>query len=192
MPRPALVTERLVLRDWRVEDAPAALTVYGHTDVARWLSPALGRVPDLPAMSELLRQWIESTTALAPPAGRWAIERRADGALLGGAVLLPLPPGNEDLEIGWQLHPDSWGHGYASEATRAIADWAFGHDIDELFAVIRPGNARAAATVRRNGMQWVGETDKYYGLTLQVYRLRPTDLDRSAVVGRPPAADRPR
>jgi hypothetical protein len=25
-------------------------------------------------------------------------------------------------------------------------------------------------------MQWVGETDKYYDLRLQVYRLRPTDL----------------
>jgi hypothetical protein len=25
-------------------------------------------------------------------------------------------------------------------------------------------------------MQWVGETSKYYGLTLQVYRIRPNDL----------------
>ena len=48
---------------------------------------------------------------------------------------------------------------------------------------MRPGNSRAAATARRNGMSWVGETDKYYGLTLQVYRLRPADLDR------PPAVD---
>jgi len=28
-------------------------------------------------------------------------------------------------------------------------------------------------------MEWVGETDKYFGLTLQVYRLRPDDLARS-------------
>jgi RimJ/RimL family protein N-acetyltransferase len=60
-----------------------------------------------------------------------------------------------------------------------VAGWAFTQEIDEVFAVVRPGNTRAAATARRNGMSWVGETDKYYGLTLQVYRLRPADLDRS-------------
>ena len=41
---------------------------------------------------------------------------------------------------------------------RALAGWAFRHDIDEIFAVVRPGNTRAAATDRRNGMEWVGET----------------------------------
>jgi hypothetical protein len=69
-----------------------------------------------------------------------------------------------------------WGRGYASEATRALAEWAFQHDAGEIFAVVRPGNVRGAATVRRTGMEWVGETEKYFGLTLQVFRLRPADL----------------
>ena len=42
------------------------------------------------------------------------------------------------------------------------------------------GNTRAAATVRRNGMQWVGETGKYFNLALQVFLLRSADLDRAA------------
>jgi hypothetical protein len=42
--------------------------------------------------------------------------------------------------------------------------------------VVRPANRRAEATVRRIGMEWVGETEKYFGLRLQVYRLRPPDL----------------
>ena len=37
-------------------------------------------------------------------------------------------------------------------------------------------NARAEATARRIGMEWVGETDKYHNLYLQAYRLRPADL----------------
>jgi len=32
-----LVTDRLILRPWRVEDAAEALGIYGHPDVARWL-----------------------------------------------------------------------------------------------------------------------------------------------------------
>jgi len=41
---------------------------------------------------------------------------------------------------------------------------------------VRPANTRAMATVRRIGMEWVGETEKYHGLRLQEYRLRPGDL----------------
>jgi hypothetical protein len=46
-----------------------------------------------------------------------------------------------------------------------------------VFAVVRPGNLRGVATVRRVGMEWVGETTKYYGLSLHVYRLWKADLD---------------
>lgn len=185
-----LVTDRLILRDWRVEDAPEALAVYGNAAVARWLSPAMDQVPDLAAMRLLLQQWIAEAARMAPPAGRWAMQRRSDGQVIGGAILLPLPPGNEDIELGWQLHPDTWGQGYASEATRALAGYAFRQDIDEIFAVVRPGNTRAAATVRRNGMHWVGETSKYFGLNLQVFRLRPADLDTTTwLTNLPPGFD---
>jgi RimJ/RimL family protein N-acetyltransferase len=175
-----LVTDRLVLRAWHISDARPALEVYGHPDVTRWLSPIMERVPDLVAMRLLLRQWISEDARAIAPAGRWCIERRHDGRVIGGATLLPLPPGNEDLEIGWQLHPEVWGHGYASEAAYALEDWAFSQGIDEIFALVRPGNMRAAATVRRNGMQWVGETSKYLGSTMHVFRLRPSELDREA------------
>ena len=175
-----LVTDRLILRTWHLDDAQAALDVFGHVDVARWLSPIMGQVPDLPAMQLLLQQWIVEDARAIAPAGRWCIQRLEDERVIGGGILLPLPPGNEDLEIGWQLHPEVWGHGYASEATYALAQWAFSQGTDEIFAVVRPDNTRAAATVRRNGMEWVGETSKYFGLTMQVFRLRPADLNRLA------------
>jgi RimJ/RimL family protein N-acetyltransferase len=185
-PARELATERLMLRPWRVDDAQSALDVYGHAEVTRWLSPDMDRVPDLAAMRLLLGQWITEDAWLTAPAGRWAIQRRTDGRVIGGAILLPLPPGREDLEIGWQLHPDTWGNGYASETTHALATWAFSHDVDEIFAVVRAGNARAAATVRRNGMHWVGETAKYFGADLHVFRLRTADLDRAAPEGNHP------
>ncbi|WP_434444066.1 GNAT family N-acetyltransferase [Lentzea sp. E54] len=185
-----LTTARLTLRPWRVDDAPAALEVYGHAEVTRWLSPEMDRVPDRAAMRLLLQQWIAESARLPAPAGRWAIEHAADGQVIGGAVLLPLPPGREDLEIGWQLRPDAWGYGYATETTLALAGWAFSHDVDEVFAVVRPGNTRASSTVRNNGMQWVGETEKYFGLTLQVFRLRLADLDPAAPTSpEPPGRD---
>jgi RimJ/RimL family protein N-acetyltransferase len=182
----ALTTERLTLRPWLVDDAQSALDVYGHDEVTRWLSPDMDRVPDLAAMRLLLQQWIAEDARMPAPAGRWAIQHNTDGRVIGGATLLPLPPGNEDVEIGWQLHPDTWGNGYASETTHALATWAFSQDVHEIFAVVRPGNARAAATVRHNGMHWVGETTKYFGIDLQVFRLRIADLDKAAPEGHHP------
>lgn len=181
-----LTTARLTLRPWRVDDAEAALKVYGHPEVTRWLSPDMDTVPNLAAMRLLLQQWIAEDARLAAPAGRWAIQRNSDGQVIGGAILLSLPPGHEDLEIGWQLNPDTWGNGYATETTHALATWAFSQDVDEIFAVVRAGNARAAATVRNNGMHWVGETTKYFGADLQVFRLRMADLNRAAPEGHHP------
>ncbi|NUS05087.1 MAG: GNAT family N-acetyltransferase, partial [Nonomuraea sp.] len=172
-----IITPRLVLRPWTVEDAEAALRIYGAANVAQWLAPAMEQVADAEAMRTVLDQWVTSAGALETPTGRWAIELRDGGSVVGGVVLLPLPPDRRDLEIGWQLAPDTWGRGLAAEAGHAVAHYAFESGVEELFAVVRPRNERGAATARRVGMEWVGETDKYYGLRLQVFRLRPGDLD---------------
>jgi RimJ/RimL family protein N-acetyltransferase len=170
-----LTTERLTLRPWKLDDAAAALGAYGDTEVSRWLAPAMDRVPDEAAMRLVLQQWVAEDSRMLTPAGRWAVERREDGRLIGGATLLPLLP-DDEYEIGWQLHPDAWGHGYASETGRALARWAFDQGIEQVIAVVRPTNTRAEAVVRRIGMEWVGETEKYHNLRLQQYRLRPADL----------------
>ena len=108
-----------------------------------------------------LQQWVAEDERLLTPAGRWAIELREDGRLIGGATLLPLLP-DDEFEIGWQLHPQAWGHGYATETGVALARWAFDQGIEQVIAVVRPTNTRATATVRRIGMEWVGETEKYH------------------------------
>lgn len=188
----SFTSRRLTLRRWTLDDVDAALAIYGRPDVARWLSPAMDTVGDADAMRLLLQQWIAEDDRAAAPTGRWAIELTAERRVIGGIVLLYLPPGGVDLEIGWQLAPAEWGHGYASEAGHATAHWALQQSgIDELFAVVRPDNTRAAATAERIGMEWVGETDKYYDLRLQVYRLRAGDLDRP-LPGRTYGADRHR
>jgi RimJ/RimL family protein N-acetyltransferase len=170
-----LETERLVLRPWSVDDAEAALRAYGDAEVARWLAPAMDQVNDLAAMRVVLQQWVAEDARMMTPAGRWAIELRQDGRVIGGATLLPLPP-EDEFEIGWQLGQPEWGHGYASETGLALARWAFSQGIEQVIAVVRPANSRAAAMVQRMGMEWVGETEKYHDLRLQEYRLRPGDL----------------
>ncbi|MEV6901049.1 GNAT family N-acetyltransferase [Amycolatopsis sp. NPDC051372] len=171
-----LATDRLVIRDWSIDDADAAFRIYGTDEVTHWLTPAMDRVTDVAAMRSVLQAWQEAQPNLAPPRGRWAVARTSDGAVVGGLGIRLLPPFQEDLELSWQLHPDAWGKGYATESARTLIEWAFTQDTEELFAVARPSNTRAIATAKRLGMQWVGETTKYYDLRLQVYRIRHSDI----------------
>jgi [ribosomal protein S5]-alanine N-acetyltransferase len=169
-------TQRLAGRDWAPDDAPGAFAVYGDAKVSSWLVPAMSRIVDESAMKCVLDAWVEAQPHLVAPAGRWALVERESDRVVGGLTLRLLPPYDQDIEIGWQLAPEFWGRGYATEAGRALAEWSFRQGAEELFAVVGPGNHRGAATAKRIGMEWVGETDKYYERTLQVYRLRPADL----------------
>ncbi len=139
-----ITTDRLVIRDWTADDAEAAYQIYGSSDVTHWLTPAMDRVADAAAMRSVLQAWQEAQPNLTPPRGRWAVELRSDGRVIGGLGIRLLPPYREDLELSWQLRPEEWGHGYATEAARALVEWAFSQDgTDELFAVARPSNSRA-------------------------------------------------
>ena len=153
-----LQTDRVSVRDWTPDDAEAAFAVYGDTQVTHWLTPAMHQVHDIAAMRSVLQAWAEAQPNLLPPRGRWAIERRTDGQVIGGLGIRLLPPYEEDLELSWQLRADAWGQGYATESSIALVRWAFTQDVDELFAVARPSNERAIATAKRIGMSWVGET----------------------------------
>jgi RimJ/RimL family protein N-acetyltransferase len=175
-----LRTHRLVVRDWSVADAEAALKLYGHDTVMSWLHEP-DWVANADTMHRVLQNWINQQREMSPGTGRWALVLLDGGTLVGGVSLLPMPVPEADVEIEYRLVPEYWGRGYITEAARALARWAFEHSLVELFALVAPDNERAAATARRIGMEWVGESDKYHGTRLQVFRLRPDDL---ASVGR--------
>jgi RimJ/RimL family protein N-acetyltransferase len=106
-----------------------------------------------------------------PAEGRWAVARRSDGVVVGTVILVQLPDGDGELEIGWHLHPDAWGHGYATEAARAVLTRAFRRGVEEVFAVVRPDNTASIAVCRRLGMEALGRTDRYYDAALELFRV---------------------
>jgi ribosomal-protein-alanine N-acetyltransferase len=166
-----LSSERLDIGPWTAGDASTALTIFGAEEVTKWLTPAMEPVHDDVGMRDALQRWAKEDAETDPPVGHWAVRRHEDDLLVGSITLRRMPPFQEDLELAWQFAPGHWGKGYAAEAARAVAAWAFEDSAHELFAVMRPANHRAERLARRLGMEWVGETDKYYDLRLQVYRL---------------------
>jgi RimJ/RimL family protein N-acetyltransferase len=164
-------TERLTARDWTVADAPAAFAIYGRDEVMRWLGPQPRRVvPSLAQMRERIEAMAERAAA-RPDYGLWPLEAQPSGELVGAILLQPLPD-SELVEIGWQLNPDHWGYGYATEAASGAVALAFGpRGLDRVVAVVDPDNLRSHAVCRRLGMTHRGQTSEYFGLTLELFEL---------------------
>ena len=138
-------TLRLLLRDWT------------HDDAVRRIDRMPARAGD------------------SPEAGVFAIERKADGIVAGMAVLVPLPASEglsrSDMEIGWHLHPDSWGNGFATEAANALAARGFAAGVPDLYAVTKPANAPSQGVCRRIGMTDLGLRADWYDQELRAFRL---------------------
>jgi RimJ/RimL family protein N-acetyltransferase len=181
-------TDRLIARDWRTADAPGAFAIYGRDDVMRWLGPQPRTVvPSVEQMRVRLDAMAERAAA-SPDFGLWPLELRESGAVIGAVLLQPLP-GTGQVEIGWHLNPDYWGHGYATEAGRGAAALAFGSlGLDRLVAVVDPDNVRSLAVCRRLGMIHLGQTSEYFGLTMEQFELRSAGPGGRLPV---PLADRP-
>jgi RimJ/RimL family protein N-acetyltransferase len=161
-----LRTDRLQLRPWTTSAADLArLTdLYSRAEIARWV----GGTPSVPP-AELVARWGQ-VHALDDRYGCWAIER-ADCTVAGTVLFKPLPDGVGEVEVGWHLHPDSWGHGYATEAGRAVIERGFAAGVPEVYAVVRPGNHASMAVCARLGMERIGRFRRWYDVELETFRL---------------------
>ncbi len=163
-------TERCVVRNWRHSDKDRVLDIYRHGEVTRWLGSVPQPMETLEQAENLIQRWGELNAADGL-AGRWAVERKADGVVAGTAILVPLPGGDGEFEVGWHFHPDSWGQGLATESARGAIGWGFDRGLGEVYAVVDPANDRSLAVCRRLGMSELGLTSKYYSVELELFRI---------------------
>ena len=150
-----LSTERLVLRPVTADDHAALLAHWMQPDVRRFLFD--GAAPSAAEVAETIEESIGDFAASGY--GIWLIELgsgpnsgpSAEPGLVGTAGLRPLE--ESGLEIFYSLAPDAWGHGYATEAARAVVDFALGFlGLPEVLAEVDEGNAASVAVVKRIGM----------------------------------------
>jgi RimJ/RimL family protein N-acetyltransferase len=146
----ALRTPRLLLREWRDDDRAPFATMWADPEVmAFYAAPLADR-----AASDA---WIEGMRRHNDEHGfaYWAVEHPGKSDLIGAIGLtrvraLPFAPA---VEIGWRLARQYWGHGYATEAARAVLDDGFGRlDLPEIVAFTVPANNRSWRVMERLGM----------------------------------------
>jgi len=112
--------------------------------------------------------------------GWWAVEVRATGEFIGFAGLDPVEDEMpvDGVEAGWRLARAAWGHGYASEAGRAVLEFGFESlGLTEIVAITTATNLRSQAVMRRLGMTH-DPADDFEDPTVPPGPLRPSVVFR--------------
>jgi RimJ/RimL family protein N-acetyltransferase len=148
-----LETERLVMRKFRGTDLPYWIEHMNTPEVRAHLGEAKSPAHIASRLARVRSKWNEAD------GGYLALIRRADGEFLGecgcSSVTAEAAPAEmrDELEVGWQLRADRWGHGYATEAARALLDLIFGRfGRDIAFSQTSEANRGSRRVMERLGM----------------------------------------
>ena len=134
-------TERLLLRPATLDDVEAFHSILSDARAMLYWS-----TPPHKDLAET-RGWVASMVGIKPSEGEdFVIE--LDGRVIGKAGLYRFP------EIGFILHPDEWGKGYAREALGIVLERAFAmHQLPNVEADVDPRNAASLRLLSGLGFQ---------------------------------------
>ena len=96
--------------------------------------------------------------------------------LVGAMLMKPLPDGEgdftEEIEVGWHLAQAHWGNGYATEGGQKMLELGFTiQNLQQIYAVTGLENQKSQSVACRLGMKLQGRTDKYYGQTVDLFKI---------------------
>lgn len=150
-------TERLILREWRDADVDPFHAMCSDPRVMATLGPLMTRDETV----ALIRRCEDRQAANGHCF--WAVERKADAALIGWCGVIvgnPNLPIAGEIEIGWRIAADEWGKGYAREAAQATLDWVWEKlAVDHVVAITSVGNTRSRGLMERLGMAYLPDGD---------------------------------
>ena len=145
---PTRTTERLTLRPVTDADADDLFALHSDAHVLRyWDSPPWSDPARAGRFIAGSRQLAEDGTG-----ARLAIDRTADGTFLGWISLSRWNPDHRSAALGYCLGEAAWGRGYATEAARAVLEWAYAAlDLNRVQAETDTRNVASARVLEKLG-----------------------------------------
>ena len=146
-PTALIETPRLLLRPPEASDVHAMLEIHQDPDVIRYLGS--GKSGDLSVawrnVAMMIGHWHMRGY------GPWTVLGKAGGEILGRAGYWN-PEGGPGLELGWVIRRSAWGHGFATEASRAALTWAWRYlDADHIISIINAANKSSIRIAEKLG-----------------------------------------
>jgi RimJ/RimL family protein N-acetyltransferase len=152
---PELRTERLLLRQWREEDAEPLAEIYRQPEYLKHM-PGLDLAETRDQILRFVLEWRHEGFSL------WAAEDADSGRLIGRIGLIrhhDWPKAPDPVEVGWVLDSACWGRGLATEGGRAaLACWRKHLDDPQLISITTPANRRSRGVMERLGLTYRGDT----------------------------------
>lgn len=159
---PTLVTERLVLRPFRPDDAADVQRLAGD----RAIADTTLNIPH-PYEDGMAEEWISKHQDAFDEGAQvaLAITRKSDGSLVGGISLMSIAAGHK-AALGYWIGKEYWNHGFCSEAGRALLRYAFTElallKVYALYFVRNPASGRVLGklgmskegTLRKHVKKW--------------------------------------
>lgn len=179
-----LTTERLHVRPPKQTDLHQLHRVLGDDRTMRYIGDGTGRSLD---RVQLALDWSMNLYA-SRGLGGFIVEHKDTSEVIGDALLVPilhsgvapkdpitgaidssdLSLRGPHIEIGYRLHPDAWGQGYATEAAAALFEYATrptargGLGLEYLVGVTHPDNIPSQRVLEKVGLTHQGLSDLYY------------------------------
>lgn len=151
-PHYPLAGERLQLRPCEDADLDALYEIYRREDVARYLyTPPFSRKQTAGRLARARRQTVIDDTH----DGLYlAAERLDSGGLVGTFTLFLASRDYQQGEIGYMLHPDQQGHGFATDGARIMLRLGFEQlGLHRIVARLDARNTASARVAERVGMR---------------------------------------
>ena len=160
-PFPALSTERLLLRELTLDDAPAVQQLRSNPEVMQYINRPLTQT------LEEAEAWVNMITdALKKDDGiTWCIcLKEAPGVHVGSIGFWRLEKENHRAELGYMLEPALHGKGYMYEALKEVLKYGFGVlGLHSAEAQLDPRNVASAALLKKAGFVQEGYfRENYY------------------------------
>ncbi len=162
-----LETERLILRDFTLEDVQKLVPILSDPRVMQFSPKGVLSTAETQAKIE---EFIASYQQHG--FGKWAVVLKETHQLIGYCgIILEHIDGVDEPEVGYRLAPACWGQGLATEAARA----AIRYGVDQLrlpyiFGIVEPANTASVNILKKLGMTY-NRTTVLYGSEVDLYRL---------------------
>ncbi|KXZ67792.1 GNAT family N-acetyltransferase [Acinetobacter venetianus] len=137
-PFPILSTERLLLREIVMDDAPQLFEIYSNAEAMRWFgADPIRSISEAQKYVQIFADWRTHPN----PATRWGIQTQESDQLIGTCGLFKWEPDWRKCRIGYELSSSAWGNGYMTEALKTMIAWGFAHmQLNRIEAFIHPKN----------------------------------------------------
>lgn len=174
-----LTTERLVLRDFQPGDFDA---FFATTDDPEYQQFYAEEEMTRPFWQQIFVNILEGTDETPRTSYQLAVCLR-DGTLIGTCGVRLEDEANQQASFGCAIARPFWGHRYATEASRALFDFAFTQlNLHRIYADTKAKNTRARALAEHLGMQLDGilrQTQYFRGewWDTAVYSILKTEWD---------------